>query len=64
MVKYKLKFKNKGENRFLYLPITSTEKKEAIVEAIDFVWARKNIEEAYLEQIIHEEKEIWGYKES
>ena len=62
--KYRLKFKNKGENRFLYLPIEDTEKKEAITEAIDFIWARKNIEEAYLEQIIHEKKDVWSYKES
>lgn len=63
MSKYRLKFKNKRENHFLYLPITSINKKEAIVEAIDFIWTRKNIEEAYLEQIIHENKNVWSYRE-
>lgn len=63
MSKYRLKFKNKEENRFLYLPIESTEIKEAIVEAIDFIWAKGNIAEAYVEEIINEKKEVWSYRE-
>lgn len=62
MSKYNLKFKKKGERGYWNISITAEEEKEAIEEARDFIWRRGNIEKAYLEEIIHKTKKVWGYE--
>ena len=66
MSDYCLKFKYKCESEYWNMPIRKDTEKEAIKEAIAFIEERnidkRYIEDAYLIEIIHEEKRVWNYK--
>ena len=62
MANYNLRFKKKGEKGYWHMSITATEEEAAINEAKFFIWKREDIEKAYLEEIIHKTKKIWGYE--
>ena len=59
---YNLKFKKKGEKGYWNISITATKEEDAINEARFFLWKREDIEKAYIEEIIHKTKKIWGYE--
>lgn len=62
MAKYNLKFKKKGERGYWHMAITATKEKDAINEARFLVFGRDDIEKAYVEEIIHKTKKVWGYE--
>lgn len=67
MSDYCLEFKYKCESEYWNMPIRKDTEEEAIKEAIAFIEERnidkRFIEDAYLTEIIYEEKRVWNYKE-
>lgn len=63
MADYNLKFKKKGERGYWNMSITATKEEDAINEARFFIWKRKDIEKAYIEEIIYKTKKVWSYVE-